>query len=110
MPVLIASTVLFTPLRFSLMAVAGCLLLLSMTEKMKKVTSRIRPGLHVVAHRRFNVRSLEKTNAMPSGDSAQCALWTTLACMWLAHVHGWTLFSHAQWIIPMTQVRRCWLF
>jgi acid phosphatase family membrane protein YuiD len=53
-------------------------LTLCVTNTTKMVVGRIRPGAHTIVKRRFNLRSLERNNAMPSGDSAQAALWTTL--------------------------------
>jgi hypothetical protein len=78
-PVLLALAFAFLPPPFALLCGGGCILTLGLTTFLKRYFRRIRPGLHAAAHRRFNIRSWEKASAMPSGDSAQAALWCTLA-------------------------------
>lgn len=59
----------------------GCLLLL--THALKRRTGRSRPPPSTLPPRICNLRSLEAaTHAMPSGDSAQAALWSTLLYSW----------------------------
>lgn len=42
---------------------------------------RLRPGPYTLVKRRFNLRSLEKNHAMPSGDSAQAAMWAAMVAV-----------------------------
>jgi membrane-associated phospholipid phosphatase len=98
-PAILFLSFLFMPTSFATVALAGCLLTLFLTSNLKHYTRRLRPGLHVTPGRRFNIRSWEKTNAMPSGDSAQAAMWLTLVS-WRAGAPWPLLF------IPLTQFGR----
>jgi membrane-associated phospholipid phosphatase len=55
------------------------------TTLLKRLVGRIRPGAHVLGAKTWNIRSLERNNALPSGDTAQAAAWAT--CLSLAT--GW---------------------
>lgn len=83
-PALLISSLLLVPLRLGATLFCGAIALLIATNTIKIVTRRLRPGAHVLGKRRFpvSIRSIEKTNAFPSGDSAQGAFWCTVLALW----------------------------
>jgi hypothetical protein len=105
MPFMIAVTAFLAPPLFAATAVLACLATLGVTTLLKRATRRLRPGLHACAHRRYAVRSMETNNAMPSGDSAQAALWCTLfasACWPGAPCAGAAVLA----VVPVVQAAR----
>jgi len=99
-PILIFLSFLLVPLPIAIILVIGCITTLFITANLKKYTRRIRPGLHVVSnYRNYNIRAWEKTNAMPSGDSAQAGLWLTILAIY-THNPYFYIF------IPFTQFGR----
>jgi membrane-associated phospholipid phosphatase len=102
-PILLPLAVFLAPspeTRISL--ILGSPLTLAFTSRMKHWTRRIRPGIHAVAHRQFKIRSWERTNAMPSGDSAQAALWCVLLARAMGGGHSWALLL----VVPCTMFAR----
>lgn len=78
MPVLLAGLALSGELPLLCCGTCGTLALLWTTDRMKRWIHRLRPAPYVLSKRLLNLRSLERTHALPSGDSAQAALWATL--------------------------------
>lgn len=69
---------LFAPARFFLLAMCGTLLTLAVSNGCKVAIGRLRPGAHIMGHRIVDLRVRERNHAMPSGDTAQAAMWCTL--------------------------------
>jgi hypothetical protein len=78
LPLWILGIGLLAPLDFAAPALLGSLSLLLLTISMKVCTRRLRPSGALLAPRLVSIRSLERTNAMPSGDTAQAAFWWVL--------------------------------
>ena len=75
------------------------LLTLLTTTLLKRFFGRLRPSDRIRVLRTFNLRSLEHNFSLPSGDSAQAALWACLA--------AWTYHSPLPLlIVPATMVGR----
>lgn len=77
-PVLLLGLALSGELALLCTGTLGTLGVLLTTDRMKTWTHRLRPAPYVLSKRLLNLRSLERTHALPSGDSAQAALWATL--------------------------------
>jgi membrane-associated phospholipid phosphatase len=98
-PLLIFLSFFIVPLPVVGTLITGTLTTLTVTASLKKYLRRIRPGLHTAAYRVFNIRAWEKTNAMPSGDSAQAGLWCTIFAMYFQNPSLYLL-------VPCTQFGR----
>lgn len=85
-PLVLLATYFFMPIRAWTEALLGCLATLAFTTALKLLFARIRPAPHVLPPRRFNLRSLEKNHAMPSGDSAQAGMFCTMLALYFGQL------------------------
>lgn len=72
----------FLPLRIGMCLTLSTICLLSTTTLMKEKLGRLRPGGAFLPNRLLNLRSVEKNNAMPSGDSAHGGMWLTFTALY----------------------------
>lgn len=80
-PIVLLLTFIAVPFSVWLQFLLSCITTLVLCLGFKHVAGRIRPGAHTLGHKRMNLRSLEKNNAMPSGDSAQAAVFSVLIAL-----------------------------
>jgi membrane-associated phospholipid phosphatase len=94
-PLWLVLSFFFAPIRFFALVLSGTLVTLFFSNSLKVVAGRRRPGAHVMGHRIVDLRTRERNNAMPSGDTAQSAAWTSIFLWYMSASPSSALFGLA---------------